>query len=76
MPAKLPYRIVESNLLYQGHIIRLVKDRFILNAVKNKVVTRELVEHPGAVAVIPFADMRVRRLGTAADHSSSVCTSW
>ena len=54
--SKPPYRIVESNLIYQGHIIRLVKDRFILNVAKNKIVTRELVLHPGAVVVIPFVD--------------------
>ncbi len=55
MRLKLPYRVVESKLIYQGHIVRLLKDRFVLDAVKDKVVTRELIEHPGAVAVIPFA---------------------
>ena len=51
-----PYRIIESRLIYQGHIIRLVKDRFVLNVAKNKVVTRDLVRHPGAVVVVPFVD--------------------
>ncbi len=32
----------------------MVKDRFILNKAPNKVVTRELVIHPGAVAIIPY----------------------
>ena len=56
MPEKLPYRIVQSDTIYQGHILRLVKDRFILNAAKDKVVTREVVMHPGAVAIVPFVD--------------------
>ncbi len=53
---KRPYRLVESKTIYQGHIIRLVKDRFILNVAKNKLVTRELVVHPGAVVIIPFVN--------------------
>ena len=53
---KLPYRLLESKLVYQGHIIRLVKDRFILNAAKDKIVTRDLVQHPGAVVVVPYVD--------------------
>ena len=38
--------------------MRLVKDRFILNVAKNKVVTRELVIHPGAVVILPFVDKK------------------
>src|SRR3990167_5356950 len=53
---KLPFRVIQSEAVYQGHIIRLVKDRFILHRAKNKVVTRELVIHPGAVAIVPFVD--------------------
>ena len=53
---KFPYRVIESKTLYKGHIIRLVKDCFILNVARQKVVTRELVLHPGAVVVIPFVD--------------------
>lgn len=52
------YRLIESNLIYQGHVIRLVKDRFVLNVAKNKVVTRELVDHPGAVVIIPYVDKK------------------
>ncbi len=52
--AKLPYRIIESRSLYAGHIIELVKDRFVLGVAPNKVVTRELVKHPGAVVIVPF----------------------
>ncbi len=55
---RLPYRIVDSRLIYQGFCFRLVKDRFILDAVPGKTVTRELVQHPGAVAIVPFADKK------------------
>lgn len=54
----LPYKLVQSTTLYKGHIIQLVKDRFILDVAKNKVVTRELVIHPGAVVVLPFVDKK------------------
>lgn len=55
MAAKLPYRVIESRKLYAGHHITLFKDRFVLDAVKDKVVTRELISHPGAVVIVPFA---------------------
>ena len=50
------YRVVESKKIYSGHCITLYKDRFILDRAKDKLVTRELVAHPGAVAVVPFLD--------------------
>ena len=56
--SKLPYRLVESRNIYKGHIIQLVKDRFILDVAPNKTVTRELVLHPGAVVIIPFVDKK------------------
>ncbi len=52
---KIPYKLVETRTLYKGHYIRLVKDRFRLHALPEKLVTRELVVHPGAVVIIPFA---------------------
>ncbi len=58
MPVKPPYRIIESRELYRGHHITLFKDRFILDAVKDKVVTRELITHPGAVVIVPFASKK------------------
>ncbi len=58
MPKKLPYRVVESRKIYKGHIIELVKDRFVLDCAPGKLVTRELVRHPGAVVVIPFVDAK------------------
>ncbi len=56
MPKRLPYRVEESHLIYQGHIIRLVKDRFYLDVAPGKLVTRELVHHPGAVVIIPVVN--------------------
>ncbi len=53
MPRKT-YRIVESKKIYRGHCFTLYKDRFILDRAKDKQVTRELVAHPGAVAIVPF----------------------
>ncbi len=53
---KKPYRLIRSEEIYRGHIIRLVKDRFILHAAPKKIVTRELVIHPGAVVIVPFVD--------------------
>jgi ADP-ribose pyrophosphatase len=53
-----PFRLTESRTLYRGHVIRLVKDRFILKAAPLKTVTRELVVHPGAVAIVPFIDSK------------------
>ena len=56
MAKKLPYRIIESRVIYQGHVAKLVKDRFVLDIAPEKVVTRELVVHPGAVVILPFLD--------------------
>lgn len=55
---KLPYRVVESRSIWKGHHIELFKDRFVLHKLPGKIVTRELVTHPGAVAIVPFADER------------------
>jgi ADP-ribose pyrophosphatase len=52
----LPYRIVDSKTLYKGRIVTLVKDRLILDADKKKLVTRELLRHPGAAVILPFLD--------------------
>jgi ADP-ribose pyrophosphatase len=52
--SRKPFRLVSSREIYRGHIIRLVKDRFILKRDPKKLVTRELVEHPGAVVIVPY----------------------
>ena len=56
MPVKPPYRLLSSRKLYRGLNFQLFKDRFILRAAPGKVVTRELVDHPGAVVILPFVD--------------------
>ena len=54
MPKIKPFRLKDSRLIYDGHIIKLVKDRFFLRRAGNKLITRELVIHPGAVVILPF----------------------
>ena len=49
---------MESREIYRGRIIRVVKDRFILHRDPKKLVTRELVEHPGAVVIVPYVDKK------------------
>ena len=56
MPKKSSHRIVESQKIYQGHIIQLFKDRLIVDSRPDKIITRELIKHPGAVAIIPYVD--------------------
>ncbi len=58
MPKKLPYRIIASQKIYHGHVIELFKDRLVLDVAKDKIITRELVKHPGAVVIIPYVDKR------------------
>jgi ADP-ribose pyrophosphatase len=48
--SKKPYRLVESKEIYRGHVVRLTKDL--------KLVTREIVDHPGAVVIIPYVDKK------------------
>lgn len=55
MPRK-PYRLVDSRTIYRGRVIRLNKDRLILNAHPRKLITREIVHHPGAVVIVPYVD--------------------
>jgi ADP-ribose pyrophosphatase len=54
VPKKSLFHIRESRLIYSGRIIKLVKDRFTLKCAGNKLMTRELVIHPGAVVILPF----------------------
>ena len=51
-----PYTLISSRLIYKGHIVRFVKDRFRMHADPKKIVTRELVVHPGAVVIVPFVN--------------------
>lgn len=56
MAKKPPYRLLDSRVLHKGHIFTLVKDRFTLDIAPGKIVTRELVKHPGAVVILPLLD--------------------
>ncbi|GAA1340016.1 NUDIX domain-containing protein [Arthrobacter roseus] len=47
--------IVESSVSFEGHIWSVVSDSFLLNAGQNPL-TREYIEHPGAVAVVALND--------------------
>lgn len=50
-------RTVKSNLIHRGRILTLRVDEVILP--NGKRTTREIVEHPGAVAAVPLLDGKV-----------------
>ncbi len=54
-------RIVESQYLYRGRILNLRIDQVEIDDGRARVVTREVVEHRGAVAVVAL-DARARVL--------------
>ena len=58
MPRSQTYRVVRSETIYKGRIVRLIKDRFVLRDHPGQLYTRELVVHPGAVVIIPFVDKK------------------
>ncbi|GAW91676.1 NUDIX hydrolase [Calderihabitans maritimus] len=47
-------KTVESNKIFEGRVVKLRVDRVILP--NGKEATREVVEHPGAVAVVALTD--------------------
>jgi ADP-ribose pyrophosphatase len=47
-------RTIEKKTLYHGHIVNVRVDSVALH--NGKTVTREVVEHPGGVAVLPYQD--------------------
>lgn len=53
MPQRLPYKLIDSKAIFKGYRVTLFKDRFTLHRAPGKIVTREHVDHPGAVAVVP-----------------------
>lgn len=56
--ARPPYRTLASRKIHRGYVFDLVRDHFSLTAYPGKVFKRDLVVHPGAVVVLPFADRR------------------
>jgi ADP-ribose pyrophosphatase len=56
VPKKTPFRLKNSRLVYQGRIFRVVQDRFTHVCAGDRVVTRDLIKHPGAAVVVPFLE--------------------
>ncbi len=48
-------QIVDSSVVFEGHIWNVVKDSFLLQP-GQEPLTREYIEHPGAVAVVVLND--------------------
>lgn len=52
--SNLVEKTMASSLIYEGKILKLRKDEVLLPDGKNS--TREIIEHPGAVAIVPVLD--------------------
>lgn len=50
----LEEKTLESNLVYDGKIIKLHRDKALLE--NGNEVTREVIKHPGGVCVVPLTD--------------------
>lgn len=50
----LEEKTIDSNLVYDGKIIKLYKDTALLE--NNKKVIREVIKHPGGVCVVPLTE--------------------
>lgn len=44
-------KLLKRSLIYQGHTIRLVKDELLVDG---KRIKREIIQHPGAVVIVPM----------------------
>jgi ADP-ribose pyrophosphatase len=49
-----PERLLDSRMVYEGRVVRLRVDSVVLP--NGKTATREVIEHPGAVAIVAFDD--------------------
>ncbi len=47
------FRLERSETIYQGKIVKLVRDRIYLYRARKSMV-REMIVHPGAVAIVPM----------------------
>ncbi len=55
-PQALPsFKKVGRKVIYRGRVIELVQDTLL---VQGRRLTREVVLHPGAVAIVPFIDAK------------------
>ena len=52
--AEQPHRVLASEQLFQGRVFALRRDRVELPT--GQVVDRDIIEHPGAVCLVPFDD--------------------
>lgn len=50
----LEEKTLESNLVYDGKIVKLYRDKALLE--NNSEVIREVIKHPGGVCVVPLTD--------------------
>lgn len=72
---ELMEKTVERHVLFEGAIVTLRRDKAQL--INGQVVSREVVEHPGGVAILPlYRDGTVsivRRFATPSGRSSPSC---
>ena len=50
-------KLVSSSYIYRGKVCKLRKDTVVLP--DGRIVDREIVDHPGAVAIIPVVDEKI-----------------
>lgn len=58
-------RVIRRTIIYRGRVIRLIQE---VMAVGRRTLVREMVEHPGAVVVVPLLDASHEELLTRADR--------
>ena len=46
-------RVIDRTLIYQGRVIRLMRETFEIGG---RRMTRETIQHPGAVVIVPVLD--------------------
>lgn len=51
--------LIKRNRIYTGRIIKLYNDKI---NIQNKILTRELVVHPGSVVIIPILDDKTNNI--------------
>ena len=48
---KVPFQLLGRKVIYEGRVIRLVREELVARGVR---LIRETVEHPGAVVIVPI----------------------
>ena len=49
------YKIISSKYIYRGKVFSLRNDKVIVSGT-DQILSREIIEHPGSVAIIPIDD--------------------